>query len=74
VGVAKQLLYTQVLREKIGELIGPAKDLRDAAAALRDQEDIFFSDAFLVERPILQAIRATEPPVLLLDEIDRADE
>ena len=73
-GVAKQLLYTQVLREKIGELIGPAKDLRDAAAALRDQEDIFFSDAFLVERPILQAIRATEPPVLLLDEIDRADE
>ena len=71
---AKQLLYTQVLREKIGELIGPAKNLREAAAALRDQEDIFFSDAFLVERPILQAIRATEPPVLLLDEIDRADE
>jgi MoxR-like ATPase len=71
---AKQLLYTQVLREKIGELIGPARDLRAAAAALRDQEDIFFSDAFLVERPILQAIRAEKPPVLLLDEIDRADE
>ena len=71
---AKQLLYTQVLREKIGELIGPALSLRDAAAALRAQEDIFFSDSFLVERPILQAIRAEEPPVLLLDEIDRADE
>jgi MoxR-like ATPase len=71
---AKQLLCTQVLREKIGELIGPAQDLKQAARALRDQEDIFFSESFLVERPILQAIRAESPPVLLLDEIDRADE
>src|SRR4051812_49579251 len=63
----KQLLYTQVLREKIGELLGPMRDLREAAAALRDQEDVFFSDAFLVERPILVAIRAASPPVLLLD-------
>jgi len=70
----KQLLYTQVLREKIGDLIGPAKDLHEAAAALRDQEDVFFSDNFLVERPILEAVRAESPPVLLLDEIDRADE
>ena len=70
----KQLLYTQVLREKIGELIGPAADLRAAADTLRDQEDVFFSDSFLVERPILEAIRSEQPPVLLLDEIDRADE
>jgi len=70
----KQLLYTQVLREKIGEFIGPTKGLREAAAALRDQEDVFFSENFLVERPILQAITSETPPVLLLDEIDRADE
>ena len=70
----KQLLYTQVLREKIGELIGPTRDLREAAALLREQEDVFFSDAFLVERPILAAVRAAEPTILLIDEIDRADE
>ncbi|WP_297768794.1 MoxR family ATPase [uncultured Roseovarius sp.] len=33
-----------------------------------------FSDDYLLERPLLQAIRQTEPPVLLIDEIDRADE
>jgi len=70
----KQLLYTQVLREKIGEVLGPTQGLREAAAKLRDQEDVFFSENFLVERPILQAITSEVPPVLLLDEIDRADE
>jgi len=33
-----------------------------------------FSDDYLLERPLLQAIRQAEPPVLLIDEIDRADE
>jgi MoxR-like ATPase len=70
----KQLLYTQVLREKIGEVIGPTQGLREAAETLRGQEDVFFSENFLVERPILKAIRSETPPVLLLDEIDRADE
>jgi MoxR-like ATPase len=70
----KQLLYTQVLREKIGEVLGPTEGLREAAATLREQEDVFFSENFLVERPILQAITSATPPVLLLDEIDRADE
>ncbi len=70
----KQLLYTQVLREKIGEILGPTRDLHEAAEKLRSQENIFFSENFLLERPILQAIRSEEPPVLLLDEIDRADE
>ncbi|MGB3682930.1 MAG: MoxR family ATPase [Rubrobacteraceae bacterium] len=71
---SKQLLYTQVLREKIGETLAPTETLREAAEVLRGQEDIFFSDNFLVERPILQAIQSEEPAVLLLDEIDRADE
>ena len=70
----KQLLYTQVLREKIGEILEPTKDLHEAAEALRGQEDVFFSENFLVERPILQAVQADESAVLLLDEIDRADE
>lgn len=70
----KQLLYTQLLREKIGEVLAPTQDLREAAATLRQQEDTFFSENFLVERPILQAIRSERSPVLLIDEIDRADE
>ena len=70
----KQLLYTQVLREKIGEVLGPTKDLREAAEVLREREDVFFSENFLVERPILQAIQAESSAVLLIDEIDRADE
>ena len=40
-------------------------------AALRDN---LFSEAFLLERPLLQAIRCEQPCVLLIDEIDRADE
>ncbi len=71
---SKQLLYTQVLREKIGETLAPTETLREAAEVLRGQEDIFFSENFLVERPILQAIQSEEPAVLLIDEIDRADE
>ncbi|HEX5108592.1 MAG TPA: MoxR family ATPase [Vicinamibacterales bacterium] len=44
----------------------------DRAAARRE----LYSEAFLVKRPLLQAIdpARTEPPVLLIDEIDRADE
>jgi len=70
----KQLLYTQVLREKIGDLLKPTETLHDAAELLRGQEDVFFSEAFLVERPILRALRSEQAPVLLIDEIDRADE
>jgi MoxR-like ATPase len=36
--------------------------------------DNLFSEAFLLERPLLKAIRTPEPCVLLIDEIDRADE
>jgi MoxR-like ATPase len=70
----KQLLYTQVLREKIGELLRPTKELREAAEVLHEREDVFFSENFLVERPILQAVQADQSAVLLIDEIDRADE
>ena len=37
-------------------------------------EDTIFSDKYLLKRPLLQAISQDEPPVLLIDEIDRADE
>jgi MoxR-like ATPase len=37
-------------------------------------EEHIFSEKYLLERPLLAAIRRTSPPVLLIDEIDRADE
>ena len=44
----KQLLYTQVLREKIGEVIGATDGLARGRRSARDQEDVFFSESFLV--------------------------
>lgn len=38
------------------------------------EETTLFSEKFLIKRPLLQAIQQVEPPVLLIDEIDRADE
>jgi MoxR-like ATPase len=70
----KQLLYTQLLREKIDTVLSDATELADAADRLRRHEDVFFSEHFLVERPLLEAIRSPDPTVLLIDEIDRADE
>jgi MoxR-like ATPase len=70
----KQMLYAQLLREKTGEVLQGAADLRAGAAALRGQADAFFSRDFLLARPLLQAIDSPEPVTLLLDEVDRADE
>ncbi len=70
---AKQLLYTQILREKIGEVVGEAPTLRDAVARIASEDDVFFSDQFLLPRPLLRAITSPDPCVLLIDEIDKSD-
>jgi len=70
---AKQMLYTQLLRDKLSEILAAAGSLTEAADKLASEEDVFFSDRFLLARPLLQAITADEPVVLLIDEIDRAD-
>jgi MoxR-like ATPase len=70
---AKQMLYTQLLRDKLHDLLADASTLTDAADRLADEEDVFFSERFLLPRPLLQAIVAQEPVVLLIDEIDRSD-
>jgi MoxR-like ATPase len=41
---------------------------------LEEREEDIFSERFLLKRPLLQAITHDKPPVLLIDEIDRADE
>jgi MoxR-like ATPase len=70
---AKQLLYTQMLRERIGEMIADAPSLPEAVDRIARQEDAFFSRRFLSPRPLLGAILADEPSVLLVDEIDKAE-
>jgi MoxR-like ATPase len=70
---AKQLLYTQLLRERIGELIKDAPSLPEAVSRIAGQDDAFFSYRFLSPRPLLQAIQSDDPIVLLVDEIDKAE-
>jgi MoxR-like ATPase len=70
---AKQILYTQLLREPLAHLLTSTSSLTEAVNQLGEVETLFFSDRFLIERPILQALRSPKPAVLLLDEVDRAD-
>lgn len=65
----RQLLHLKLL--EVSE-----KDVtdRETANALLAQEATLFSDKFLLKRPLLQAITHHKPPVLLIDEVDRADE
>ncbi len=70
---SKQLLYTQLLRDKLNDTLGKAETLAEAADKLAKEEDVFFSDRFLLQRPLLKAILSDKPTVLLIDEIDRAD-
>ena len=70
---SKQLLYTQLLRDKLNDTLGKADSLSEAADRLAKEEDVFFSNRFLLQRPLLKAILSEQPSVLLIDEIDRAD-
>jgi MoxR-like ATPase len=70
---AKQMLYTQLLRDKLHDLLSDAGTLAAAADRLAAEEDVFFSNRFLLPRPLLRAITADKPVVLLIDEIDRSD-
>jgi MoxR-like ATPase len=70
---AKQMLYTQLLRDKLSQLLSEAETLSAAADRLAAEEDVFFSERFLLPRPLLRALTSPHPVVLLIDEIDRAD-
>ncbi|CAI8396461.1 MAG: AAA family ATPase [Henriciella sp.] len=70
----KQLLYTQLLKEKLGEVMDGATSLAAAFDKLTSFEDLFFSETFLEPRPLLTAMQQTQGSVLLIDEIDKSDE
>ena len=66
---AKQLLYTQLLRDKLQETLSTADSLKIAADRLMAEEDIFFSMRFLLQRPLLKAILSPEPTVRIIGPI-----
>jgi MoxR-like ATPase len=69
----KQLLYTQLLKEQLADVLDGAKGLDESMARLHEFGDVFYSEAFLESRPLLKAMEADQGGVLLIDEIDKAD-
>ena len=70
----KQLLYTQILRETLSDVLQGAQGLAQSMDRLHKFSDVFFSEQFLEERPLMRAMRAPEGAVLLIDELDKADQ
>ncbi|HEX4211397.1 MAG TPA: MoxR family ATPase [Candidatus Binataceae bacterium] len=70
---AKQLLYTQILKDKISEVLVGTQGLAQAVDKIASEDEVFFSQRFVLPRPLLKAITSDEPSVLLIDEIDKAD-
>jgi len=70
---SKQLLYTQILKEKFSEAMAGAKSVKEAAERVGAEDNVFFSDKFIVPRPLLRAITAKKPVLLLIDEVDKSD-
>ena len=70
----KQLLYTQILKEQMQEVLEGAKGLKESLDRLMKFEDIFFSEDFLETRPLLEALTSKTGAVLLIDEVDKSDE
>ncbi len=70
---AKQLLYTQLLKDRIGAAVAGATTMAEAVDRISAEGNVFFSERFLSPRPVLQAIRSPRPSLLLVDEVDKAD-
>ena len=69
----KQLLYTQLLRDALADLVAGASGLTEAIERVAAHESAFFHERFLLRRPLLEAIDSDAPVVLLVDEVDRSD-
>ncbi len=70
---SKQLLYTQILKERFTQAMEGARTLREAADRVGREDNVFFSERFIVPRPLLRAITADRPALLLVDEVDKSD-
>ena len=69
----KQLLYTQILKDKLNDLTG-GKSLEESIEALHRYDDIFFTEHFLEPRPLLTSLQQEKGCVLLIDEVDKSDD
>jgi MoxR-like ATPase len=70
----KQLLYTQILKDRLGSVLGEEPGMEAAMRRLHGVSDLFFSEEFLEPRPLLRALREPGGAVLLIDEVDKADQ
>jgi MoxR-like ATPase len=70
---AKQLLYTQILKDKVSEVLIGTKGMKEAVDKIAAEDEVFFSERFMLPRPLMQAITSEKRAVLLIDEIDKAD-
>jgi MoxR-like ATPase len=70
---AKQVLYTQLLRESVAAETAGAKTFAEAVQRIASADVAFFGPNFLIARPLLRALMSEVPVVLLIDEVDRAD-
>jgi MoxR-like ATPase len=70
----KQLLTSTLLKDVVAEVLAGAHSLHEAVERLAKQESAFFSEHFLLPRPLMAALTSYQPTVLLIDELDRADE
>jgi MoxR-like ATPase len=70
----KQLLYTQILKDKLGAELRDTDGLDAAMARLHGFGDVFFSEQFLEARPLLRALQQPGGAVLLVDEVDKSDQ
>jgi MoxR-like ATPase len=70
---SKQLLYTQILKDVLAEELADARDLSEAVDRVARQDEVFFSQKFIVPRPLLKAITSERPALILIDEVDKSD-
>ncbi len=70
---SKQLLYTQILKDVLAEELADAKSLSEAVDRVARQDEVFFSQKFIVPRPLLKAITSEKPALILIDEVDKSD-
>ena len=70
----KQLLYTQVLKEKLHDVLKGAEGLSESVERLHEFGDIFYSKEFLEPRPLLKALDSENGCVMLIDEVDKSDQ
>ncbi len=70
---SKQLLYTQILKERFSQAMEGASTVQEAAERIGQEDSVFFSERFIVPRPLMRAISSDEPILLLIDEVDKSD-